>query len=63
MIKYDCLMKNRDGGIDRVETFSSRNDAEAYFKAMIACAEAEKSPVGGAELWSNGRLVRALPVV
>jgi hypothetical protein len=56
-------MKNRDGGIDRVETFSSRNDTEAYFKAMIACAEAEKSPVGGAELWSNGRLVRALPVV
>ncbi len=56
-------MKNRDGGIDRVETFSSENDAEAYARAMIACAEAERSPVGGAELWSGGRLVRALPLV
>jgi hypothetical protein len=60
---YECLMKNRDGGIDRVETFSSENDAEAYARAMIACAEAERSPVGGAELWSGGRLVRALPLV
>jgi hypothetical protein len=63
MAKYQCLMKDREGRVDRVETFCSESDEAAYARAVMVCAEAEMSPVGGAELWSGGRLVRALPVV